>query len=121
MYRRSRDKGRSDADDRKYQHRADQEHAQVAAETPGDAAQLWHMPDEIDRFLNLLHQRYHGVHQQCQADRTEYFEIEVFDEFDDPLAYVRAFLAQRGEKFEQNRIDLVLHPERLEYGKAERE
>ena len=114
-------RGGGDAHGREHQQRADQQRREVAAEALADAARAAHVPDVVERLLDLLHQRDRGVEQQREADRAEHADVDVLDELDDALGDLDALLAQRLEEREQHGADLVVDAEGLQHREAERE
>ena len=114
-------RGSGYAQRREHQQRADQQRAQIAAEALAEAAQLRHVPDRVERLLDLLHQRDDRVDQQGEPDRAEHADVHVLDESDQAAADLLALLAERGEQIVEQRLDLVVHAERLQHRKAQRE
>ena len=79
------------------------------------------MPNEVERLLDLLHERDHRVEQKRKPDRPEHADVRIVDELDDPLTELICVCAERRQQAMQHRRDLVVHPERLQHREAQRE
>ena len=79
------------------------------------------MPDEVERLLDLVHQRNRCVEQERKTHGTEHTDVHVLDEFGDTRRNFLAFGTQRFEEGVQHRLDLVIDAKRLENRKTQRQ
>ncbi len=113
--------GRHQADGREHEHGPDEQHAQISAHAQSQRPEPADAPRVVEGTLDLLDQREHDVEQQRQAQGAENADLDVLDEADDARGDLLALRPQRREEPREHRLDLVVHPERLQHREADRE
>lgn len=92
----------------------DQDGAQVVGELTTPRASFTDQPNGVQRLFDLIDQGIGGVKKPCDPNHSQHTDLQIVDKADDGG---RDFLTLRAERFErlgQNRLNLLVHPKRLE-------
>ena len=104
------------------QHRAGDEQAGVLREPPCKTARLVHVPQEVEAVLDLLDGAHQGPGEQRQSHRPHYAAADVAGELHHARGELgRRRAADRAKELVDDRFQVAVPAEALEYGETEGE
>ena len=111
------DSGEEDAYTRRdnYHYRHKQKHRRVVGDGAEYAARLLHLPDVVERALDVADKHHHGEEHEQQADAEEESALGVYevgvDEADNYLRHLRL----AGERLSEPQFDILVEAEAARY------